>query len=291
MVTRCKDTFAYYLNGMDSRFQDNKGRSLCTDKKHRFWSLFQRTDGPDKLLKMADPLLDTIGEIAAAAGASDSTLEGIGKGRALAKTGRDAIGFFNIFNGVIPNLVQSMKNIFHLMRGLITGDNVSLEAGSEKYNDVAKSTTEKILAAGANFGRGVGSGTYIVGYGLCRPLANIEKYGEVSLGQTAHNIGQAFPTFMMVNHLGEMIGSTCEMGFQYTAFNRAIDNTSGKPSEIYQEFEKQMLDNTLSLLEKSLELLYDIVKLIGQAIPAWFRLPLTLGIATLSLYKVWLKTA
>ena len=298
MTTSARRSFESCLSGVNNRLADYKGRHLFTNPRHTFWGFFQRIEGPDKLLKLADPILDTIGEIAKASGASDSTLDGIEKGRSLARVTRDGIGFFTIFNGVIPALAINLKNIYALTTGLISGKDVPLTEIPRQHNDVAIGKTEKILAAGANFGKGVGAATCIVGFGLCRPIANIEKYGGISLGQTAHNIGKAFPTVMMVGHIGGIIGSSCEIGYQYTAFNRdpAItevqvnNNKKYNIKDNYESFVKKMVENTVGLVEKILEFIQTIVKLIGHAIPAWFRLPLTLGIASLGLYKVWLKT-
>src|ERR1700733_4273503 len=94
---------------------------------------FATSEGRDKALKFADALLDTIHEIAETSGASDETVRGIGRGRALVKTGRDAYAIFNIFAGVISALVANVQNVGALARELCVelytghGDDVLLK--------------------------------------------------------------------------------------------------------------------------------------------------------------------
>jgi hypothetical protein len=93
---------------------------------------------------------------------------------------------------------------------------------------------------------------------------------------------------MMINHIAGLIGGGCEVGYQYVAFNRSLE-AGGDVDRAYGDFKKKVVENTVSILEKFLDLIMDIVHLIGKAVPAGFRLPVTLAIGALGVTKEWLK--
>ena len=245
----------------------------------------------DKVLKTADPIFDLAGVIAEAQGASDETLKGIGKGRALAKTGRDAMAFFNIFQGIIPALINNMKNIYALISGLLTCETpqpVNLKATPKRHNEKAVSSEEKWAALAENVGKGVGAASFIAGFGVCRPIATYEKYISRTIDPTASKIGKAFPTVMMVNHIGGIVGHSSALIFQKLAFDREVA-LYGFNLDVQLEFQKKIIENGMALAGKGLELVADVVHHAGVAAPAGFRIPLQLSVGVLSIAKEWLK--
>src|SRR5271156_5605695 len=102
------------------------------DPNNRLAKFFQSAEGRDKALKLVDPILDAIGEIAKAANASEDTLNGIKAGRDFARAGRDAHAFFNIFNGVIGALALYLANFWKLIEGLCSGEDVVLKPEEAK---------------------------------------------------------------------------------------------------------------------------------------------------------------
>jgi hypothetical protein len=272
--------------------------NFFTNPKNRLSAKCSRIEFVDKLFKLSDPLFDMAGEIAQVSGASENTVKGIGKGRALVKTGRDALSFLNIFRGAIAVLVQQTYSICLLSKDFIRPQTneegeerpTLLKHTSKKYNDIAVGNKERAAALVANFGKVVGTATYIVGFGACRPIANYEKHISTDVSKSAHALGKAFPTVMMVNHIGALIGHTAEIVYQKLAYDRNAEIYGITENVSYQDFKHKVIENTLGLFEKSLELLVDIAHQLGAALPAGIRLPIHLGIGVMGVAKEWYKT-
>ncbi|MFC2049295.1 hypothetical protein ACFLR2_01310 [Chlamydiota bacterium] len=291
-ATRC--TFASCLNTSSSYF---------TNPKSKLATKCGNADFLDKILKASDPLFDLAGVIASSQGASEGVVQGIGKGRALAKAGRDATAFFNIFNGVIAALVINMKNIYNLAMGLCVNAEVTLRVPDTtkkekpKHTDKVSNQGEKWAALGENFGKGLGAATYTLGFGVCRPIATFEKYISKNINPTASKIGKAFPTVMMVNHIGGVIGSGSSLIFQKLAFNRlanqqALLMNNGVDAVLEaarEEYHKKTAEAAVGFAEKGCELIADIFHHAGVALPAPARIPLQFAIGALSVTKIWLK--
>ena len=279
------DRFTSCLTGSKSFFTNPKNhlsKKICT------------TAFVDKLFKFADPCFDLSWEIARSTGASKETLAGIDKGRVAVKAARDTMGLLNIFNGIIAHLYTYIKNVCVLARSLVRGDKeailIARKKGEEtKHTDKAVGRGEKISALIANTGKAVGCAGYITGFGICRPIAYYEKYISKNVAPRAQALGKAFPTVMMIQHIGAFIGIGADMVYQNLAYDRAIDH-GGNRKACWKEYTKKMRENTLGILEKSFELVSDTAHHIGAALPAGFRIFLGLGIATFGIVKEWMKT-
>jgi hypothetical protein len=279
-----------------------------TNPKNHFSTKINSTPFLDKTLKFGDPFIEAIGELAKLGGASDRTYEAIGKVRQIDKGCRDGMAFFNIFNGVIAAMVNHMKNFFMLIGALRTGDKVRFKEKNTKQPDKNKHTdkipedtagkthtTERLLAAGANLGKGTASAAYIFGFGICRPIENLNKYVRdkngsplIPMSEGTLKLGHAFSTVMVVNHVGGFFGNGCEIGYQCFAHSRLVEE--GKcTAKVEQDFKDAIVKSVLSLFEKFLELIMDVVALIGTAAPAWFRLPVLMGIGALGMTKEWIS--
>jgi hypothetical protein len=292
---------------------------LLTNKHAiNYW---KSSGGRDKALKVACASLDAAREIAKASGASDRTVEGLTKGENLAKAGRDAIAFFNIFAGIIPGLIQQLKNVYYLAKGLWTGEEVRFKPSAsdptqERPTDYIPAdtqteshSTERVLSLGANFFGAISALGYIVGFGVCRPIATLNKYLRdkegrplIEMGEGATKLGQAFGTVMFGHHLADISSSGFKFGYDYKAFERgckeyrraSADYRRARPHHLqnmYNDYKKAVTDNALNVVEKTLELGLDVAVLSGKAAPAWFRCPAAIGIGLIGVYKEWRKTA
>ncbi len=292
------------------------GEHFFTNTENRLAKFFKMADGRDKALKIADPIFDAMGEIAKASGASKDTITGIQKGRDLAKAGRDAHSFFNIYF-MIPILVQHVRNMCSLIAGIVmcedeiqivSGKSFKGKDGKDLENSQLLLTTvkgdERWLALGSNFGKAVGGITYIFAFGVCRPIANLHKYirdkdgkSLLDMSETTLDIGRSFSLVMFINHIGAFIGHSFEIGYQVKAFDNHTQSaswslkTKDEKDDKYDKVINKIVTESLSLIEKSLELIMDIAGMIGHAAPAWFRIPVNLSIGGIGVYKVWLKTA
>jgi hypothetical protein len=270
----------------------DSAKSFFTDSKNHLARYVKSAEGRDKTFKLIDAILDTSSEAAKAANASPDAIEGIGKGRVWVKTCRDGFAFFNIFSGKIAAMVENLKDFWALTRGKEvtipadpkTGESAKTIKADKEY------LRERGFSAAAKLGSGVALAAYVFGFGVCRPITNINNYirdkegrALIKMGETTLKLGKAFPSVMLVNHLAGLIGFSCELAYRKAAFDRINDQSDGA----FQTFVNSVVKITLEIIEKFLDILLDIVTLIGQAIPAWFRLPLTLGIGLLGCYKEW----
>ncbi|MCH9625778.1 MAG: hypothetical protein S4CHLAM123_09580 [Chlamydiales bacterium] len=267
----------------------------------RFESFFGSPEGRDKSLKLIDAGLDTASVCARVFTGDDAVVEGLDSGREAVKVGRDVMGIFNIFAGVMRGLIRQCISFFQLAKAWVKNDgekvdlkwfehSIGFNKDTAKYNSVAQGRTQQFLAAGVTFGKAVGSATYIVGFGACRWTSNLGKYGKVQLSETARSIGAAFPLVMMINHMGGVTAGVFDLGFQYRAYQDAVSRGENAQAT-FGVYVKTLPKIFLGLVEKTLELMLDVAKLISNALPSWFRLPVTLGIATLGVYRIWQGTA
>ena len=270
-------------------YLDDSTGNFFTNPKNRFSQKCTDIGFLDKILKAADPVFDFAEVIAESNGASADTIKGIVKGRNLAKAGRDATAFFNIFQGSIPALIQNVKNTCALIEGLWNAKVVSLTKGEPQHNETAMTSKEKWASLGEQVGKGVGVASFIAGFGICRPIGTFEKYISRDIDSTASKIGKAFPTMMMVNHIGGVVGSSCGLVFQELAYRRAMAEEEASVAQIKAAYSKKMLDNGVALSQKVLELVNDILLHTNTAAPAWARIPINLTIGALSITKEWIK--
>lgn len=248
---------------------------FCTNRKNRLVTKCGNAGFMDKILKTADPIFDLTGVIAESSGASEDTLKAIGRGRAFVKTGRSVAAFFNIFQGTIPALVESMKNIYALMQGACA------EIDDGKYKDYSKGEKWGVFFEQA--GKATAAGAFIGAFGVCAPIASVEKY-ICPVDPIASNIGKAMPTVMMVNHIGGFMGHTSALVYHSYAFERR-----GEGFMSQEDYNKKMLENGLGCAQRGLELVADIAHHAGTALPAGARIPLNLAICVFSVAKEWVK--
>ena len=249
----------------------------CLSTKRHFSRLVNHPEGGYKIVRALDPIFDTLEVVVKASDASYETLATLEYGRISAKIVRDILGVIYIFTGVIPALFYAAKLLCSLAKGLHTGEDVQLhpfkKAPQLAYNEIAKGKLEKILCLGAVSAKCIKGGS--------------ATYAFVSTPFTPRETHQ---TIMLLKHISGFVGITLEMGYRYAAFNRSLDEEAPS-AQIDREFKEKMLELSVGMLEKGLQIIYDLAKMFHRALPAKFRLSLTLSIAGLGLYKVWLKTA
>lgn len=290
-------SFESYLSNSTLSFFTNP-RNKCSTKCSSVGFL-------DKILKTADPIFDLAEVIAKSHDAPIHVIHGMGKGREFVRAGRDVTAFFNIFQGIIPNLVQSVKNTIALLGNLCNTTKVNLKEREKdennpgkfkklKYNEKAVTEEEKRWALGEQIGKGVAAASFIAGFAICRPIGAYEKYISRDTDPIASKIGKAFPTVMLVNHVSGVVASTCGLVFQQLAYDRetskdSVRNTKDCFKKVTLEYNKKMLENGVTLAQKVLECISSALLHAGTAVPTWVRIPLNLGAGVLSVTKEWIK--
>ncbi|MFC2049294.1 hypothetical protein ACFLR2_01305 [Chlamydiota bacterium] len=258
--------------------------SLSSDS--HFFTFLGDRQAQYRLLKAADPLLDTIGEIAKLAHAPQESLKGIAYARMGLRTVRDLLGISHIFFSVIPALIYSLGLLFRLCYSFFTAQDVQLHPTKRGYATVAKGSAEKMLCIAALTAQCAKSGSSAFAFCVCQPLLYLQITSGVKLGERLQAVGGAFQTLMLVKHSSGLLAGGLEMAYHYSAFQRtAIQERD------YSDFSKKIIQLAAGIIENGLQLLYDIAKTLQTTVPAGFRLPLTCTIAGVGLYKTWLKTA
>jgi len=248
----------------------------CVSCKSHMAKVIRHPEGQYKIIKAIYPIFDIIGEIARSFQASEATQRGITYGRDSVKRVSNLLGFIHTFTSIIPSFACSLKLFWELAKGLVTESSVQLhpfKSPSElEFCEIAKGKSEKFLCLGLISAKAIKNSSAASAFFL-RPFANAVIYREM----------------LFVKHTSGLIGHALEVGYNYMAFQRALGE--GIAFECaYKIFEQRIIEQAVALIEKSLQLLYDIALIFQQVPPTWFRLPLLIAIAGLSLYRVWLKT-
>lgn len=253
----------------------------------------QRPAAQYKLLKVFDSLLDTFGEIAGACDASSYTLETITNSRIYAGITGSALSITHTFFRVIPGLVYSLRLLWNLGRGWVFQKEVPLNQFAPlqhlKYNEIAKGNLEIGLSSAATLFHLLSGTSSTFSYCVCRPIVFAETFGKMHLSSTAHSLGQVCSIFMVVKQAAACLGHAFVIGYQYVSSNRAVYE-GANAQDVRQNFVKEFLISTLSLLERFLLLIFECSKWIQAPLPPWFRLPITLSAAGIGLYRTWLTT-
>lgn len=285
-------------SSFNSLLYDQKKRNICTNSDHRLWQFFKQYDCRDKLFKLGDTLFD-IGQVTAEwTGASDKTLADIKNGRTWAKISRDGMGMFNIFAGALAALGANISAVSRLAFNLsgsndgsviLKYDRQNISAAAKKYNAKARTKPQKILAIVVNIFKALGVVAYIIAFGLCRPIVNLQKHAKIEMGKSLQEIGKGFQGIMTLNHIFSIVGNVGEMVFNSMAYNHVLqkDNHYGLDiSKMHSDYAKNLAKNTAGNLEKSLELINDILYFAGESAPhPAFRIPVNLGIGLLGIYS------
>lgn len=173
-----------------------------------------------------------------------------------------------------------------------TSERITLHASSTlKHNEIASGKTEKLLKLGEHACGMVGALTYAFSFGLSRPAANIRKYFNVHFTRAGHGLADAFAHVMFTNHLASFFQSIFELLYQNKAYDRGIAEGEYDNNEVYKNFMEKVVDSTMNIFEKLLELINDAFLFVEFASPPWLKIPVGLGISTIGCVRVWRKTA
>lgn len=255
----------------------------------------------DKLAKVVGVGIEAVVEGERRWGASDSTIKETQKAREITSNVRDGIGLLNVFGGVIPKFVVGVGTSYELSKALCKGEEVDDVSGKQKpsvvqiklttkYNDKAVGWKEQSLALGRQAGELISGGACIAAFGLSRPIANFEKWRGKPFGETAHKIGTSFSIIMMIGHCGTIIACIFTMAFEAAACDRECDE-KGYAHMDYKEYEVKIKATGLELLEKTLDLGLDVIKVGNFAVPPEARITIAALVALLGLYRAWEATA
>lgn len=238
-------------------------------------------------------------EIAAISGASQNVVEGFEKAADIAKDGRMFMALVNIFDGAIGSIGANIIAIVRLVKSILgfgeDSSDDSIQIGrANSHNDWAVGPLEKTLVLGSHVGDLIGAGTYVAGFGVCRPVMFAKKcFGD--LGQTANDIGKAFPTIMTVNHGATLFGSTCKGAFLLVARARASGaiqpQANVRQQEIRNEFLRKVKEVIATWLSSLVEFFQDMMRISGNALPLEAKIACTAVVSACGFYKLWARTA
>ncbi|NGX61042.1 MAG: hypothetical protein K940chlam9_00520 [Chlamydiae bacterium] len=192
-------------------------RSFLTNEENKVAKILKSAEGQDKVLKfIGEAAFPAAIEIASTAGASESTLKGLGIGREMVVTTRSVTGLFNVFRASIPMAYNAAKKTGELTRDLVTreaqptslerarsqtvhspqnfsytdrnGDQQQIQNARSvthttplKHNRVADGPSERLLQMGIHSMKFIGAGTYITAFGAvapCRFLNSLNTFGK-----------------------------------------------------------------------------------------------------------------
>lgn len=228
------------------------------------------SEGSYKTITFLDPLFDAIGEIAKASNAHPTAIHHLALTRDVLIKTRQMMNMIHFFTCVLPSLFFAGK----LLYDLSTKEEISLFPCKPNeqlnYNEMAKNKEEKLLILGLLVSKSIKAAASTSIY-LLHFFSHTEFHDKLK----------------MVKYCSGIVGDIFELGYQYKAFQRV--SREDYPAEYYL-FIKKMKELSCGIIEKNLKLLYEISKTLEGLPPTWFRVPLTLTIASLGLYKLWLKT-
>jgi hypothetical protein len=229
-----------------------------------------------KIIKAADAVFDAIAEISKASHASETSLAAIAFGRSTLKALRNVLGGIHIVTSILPSLILSIKLHFDLIKSFFTHADVTMHANKGEtvaYIEKAQGVKEKSVCLSALTTKSVKSAASLSAFTLSHFVGTEKQHG----------------TLMLIKHTSGAAAHAFEMSFYSLAFDRAISQGTCTV-ECYAHYIKKMHALALGIIEKGLQVLYDIAKMLQGLPPAWFRLPLTFSISLIGLYGIWVKT-
>lgn len=299
-------TFAYACGSGSSfatRYHTSKSETIF-GKVKKTVAFIRTIEGRDKFLKLSEAVLDTGRELASSAGASSRVVGSLSTAHRSVKTGREILSILNVFNGVVPALVEQLTEIPGLLRSFKT-PNESYQYGPKQklkdqkvvdvkpdFANTAKGRLEKIMAVSHYVSSVVASSAYIAGFGFCRPLAVLKKHANVSFGPHADKVGSHFPTVMVVVHFAGVAKSATGMTLHTLAFKR-LEAESKKNDKValpdQTKYWKSMTQQSVALADSGLECVQDVLRMASKGpVDPRVRLPLALLLGMTGVTKVWI---
>lgn len=228
-----------------------------------------------KIVRALDPVFDSLEVLAKAANASDQIVIGLEYARLSAKISRDILSTLYAYIGGIPILLYGSKIFYDLARTRNDDQQIVVlkpfknDLGA--YSDFAIGCLEKRICLTILILKCINVACQLY-------AAFLSRFGE--RGQ--------FQRVLLFKHICSFVSALFECWFHTIAHKRTgLDESELQRN--YSIFLKKQGEIYLNIVEKGLQIGYDGAKLAGYT-PPWLRLPLSLAIASLGIYRVWIKT-
>lgn len=261
--------------------------------KRHIGNFFNRPETPYTLLKAVDALFDVTTEIAKTSKASEETLHGMNYSRFYVGMARDILGIVHLFVDVVPAICMMLKMIWDLAKGLTSNRSVSLSPFKHHveliYCEMALDRKEKICSLVSVSAKLLKAVSMMFSSCICKPIVCLEKIGY-TLSHSLHELGRAGQIIATVKHASGALSVICDLIYHNMAYQRVLEDR-GDYRSLYVIFQKKIIQLIMSLMQKGLQIMYDITKMLTPIPHPALRLPLTLAIATIGLYRIWLRAA
>jgi hypothetical protein len=252
----------------------------------------ERSETHYKILKFLDTSFDATIVIADHLKASPVTLKGLQYGRFTVGTMRDALGIIHLVTDVIPSIYFTLKIFFNLMRGLGSKEDVVLNprkpTSQLAHYEIAQGTGEKLCCMGGIAMQLIQAGSSTFSFAVCRPLLFLKHEG-FSLNTPLQSVADSYHGVMAIKHFSGLAKHAFELGYYSLAHQRALER--GIDSKIVCQFySKKVLELSVACIEKGLQFILSLAKLLVANLHPAFRIPFAFAIAGIGLYCTSLKT-
>lgn len=281
-------------------------KQFFCDRSNHLARYTRLTTGMDKTLKFTVSALDLSRKLTARFDPESSTLPGLTAAHTGFKDARAVISLGNVFQGVIPGIVGSVKLCNKLISDIRKErEGTSLNSSplvyfpssktNQAYNQIALGKRQQARKLCENILSIVGAGAYVVTFGGIRPVMLANQYGHFCSSSQTQVLGLAADSLMCASHITGIGASICSLAFEKEAYKEAkISVVSSEIKEHYRALSRAhrstLINTSVGITEKILDLACDILKLVpacARAVPGEVRAALGVLIGALGIYKVW----
>lgn len=288
-------------------------KQFFVNRKNHLKRFSQLSAGVDKTLKFTIASLELSKLMTQRFEPTSASLPGLSAAYTGLKDARSVLGLFNALQGSIPGMVDSVKLCNRLVHDLrhgeqatsLTNELLMTPAHCQKekvtpentYSNIAFGRKQQIAKAVESACGAVGAGTFAFTFAALRPVMLANQYEKFLSPQDISSVGLAADALMCVNHIVGIGSAVSSLVYEMSAFTTA-KTAILKKNELRNNHIKSLnvrhrdhlTTSSLTLIEKSLELTCDILKLVptwAVAVPKEVRAGIGVLIGALGIYKIW----
>ena len=264
------------------------------NKLARFVNSTKGIDKAAKAAKSAAELTASILEQSGGAGTDACvTASKVAKGLGDART---VIALGNVFNGSVPSTIQSARNCFSHLQAAARNN---AEGTCANLKDVCVSHKRRAVAEACS---AVGGAAYIAAFGAIRPMLFVNKVlAKPFLSSKAkESLGASVSYIMAANHAASVLGAAVSISAERADCEERCARIWCESEELCAIAAEQARTSTrikykvLSLIEKALECVADLFKLVPLPISCGIRAIVaagcTLTSSIIGLVTFWSRT-
>lgn len=173
--------------------------------KSEYCEYFRKWEVRDKFFRLVSASLSMLSYHLESSQVSQETKAGIHATVQSIDGARIFLGIFNVFAGIIPSIIVSVRSLKESLSSLFQADQTKelvINAGGIR---VYESWKEKWLAVGYSASGGIASLGALLGFGVCRPITFIDRNFPNQLAPSTKRIGQQFLPVMMLFFCGRAV--------------------------------------------------------------------------------------